>query len=115
MRFPMLEQVALPVVFDSFIAGQPHADGRRYLPVLAEARPIPLGREFQLYPEAFWSDGKRVTGVDVANATLMAVTCALLLNLRQIHRRASEAEEVSRPGNVPLRALAAVMVVGLLA
>lgn len=34
MRFPMLDQVALPVVFNSFIPGQPHADGRRYLPLL---------------------------------------------------------------------------------
>lgn len=34
MRFPMIEQVALPVVFESFIPGQPHADGRRYLPIL---------------------------------------------------------------------------------
>lgn len=34
MRFPMLERVALPVVFETFIPGQPHADGRRYLPIL---------------------------------------------------------------------------------
>lgn len=34
MRFPLLEQVALPVIFEDYVAGQPHADGRRYLPLL---------------------------------------------------------------------------------
>lgn len=34
MRFPMLERVALPVVFEDYVPGQPHADGRRYLPLL---------------------------------------------------------------------------------
>lgn len=51
----------------------------------------------------------------MANATLMAVTCALLLNLRQIHRRAAEAEESSRPGNIPLRALGLIAMVAAFA
>jgi tetratricopeptide (TPR) repeat protein len=50
----------------------------------------------------------------VANAMLMAVTCALLLNLRQIHRNSLEAEKETRPGNIVLRAAAALVVVALL-
>src|SRR5262245_63367366 len=38
-----------------------------YLPGLAVDRPrlIPLGRLFQLDPDAYWSNGKRVTAADV--------------------------------------------------
>jgi hypothetical protein len=34
MRFPQLEEVGLPAVFESVIPGKLHADGRRYLPVV---------------------------------------------------------------------------------
>lgn len=34
MRFPDLEQLALPVVFLAFKPGQLHPDGRRYLPLI---------------------------------------------------------------------------------
>jgi O-antigen ligase/tetratricopeptide (TPR) repeat protein len=50
----------------------------------------------------------------MANATLMAITSALLLNLRQIHRRSTEVQKETRPGNVPLRVLASVLVIALL-
>jgi ABC-type oligopeptide transport system substrate-binding subunit len=44
-------------------------EGQRYQPVLAEDRPrlIPLGRQFQLTRDAFWSNGERVTAADVRN------------------------------------------------
>ncbi len=32
MRFPLLEQLDLPCVFEALVPGQPHPDGRRYLP-----------------------------------------------------------------------------------
>ena len=38
-RFPLLDQVALPVRFDRYIPGRLHADGRRYLPLLILALP----------------------------------------------------------------------------
>ncbi len=41
--------------------------GQRYLPVLAADQPrlIPLGREFELVRDAFWSDGHPVLATDV--------------------------------------------------
>ncbi len=33
-RFPLLDQIALPVTFDSYVPGNLHPDGRRYLPLL---------------------------------------------------------------------------------
>ena len=34
MRFPLAEQLALPCRFERFVPGKPHADGRRYLPLI---------------------------------------------------------------------------------
>jgi hypothetical protein len=34
MRFPNSEQLRLPCTFEQFIAGKPHPDGRRYLPLI---------------------------------------------------------------------------------
>lgn len=33
-RFPLLDRIALPVTFDSYVPGNLHPDGRRYLPLL---------------------------------------------------------------------------------
>jgi hypothetical protein len=33
-RFPLLERLAVPVTFDSYVPGNLHPDGRRYLPLL---------------------------------------------------------------------------------
>ncbi|HEX6291450.1 MAG TPA: hypothetical protein VFZ66_19860 [Herpetosiphonaceae bacterium] len=33
-RFPLLDQIALPVTFESYMPGNLHPDGRRYLPLL---------------------------------------------------------------------------------
>ena len=33
-RFPLLERLAVPVTFDSYVPGNVHPDGRRYLPLL---------------------------------------------------------------------------------
>jgi O-antigen ligase/tetratricopeptide (TPR) repeat protein len=50
----------------------------------------------------------------MANAMLMAITCALLLNLRQIHRNSVEVQSEPRPGNILLRVAASFVVVALL-
>jgi hypothetical protein len=34
MRFPQAEQLKLPCVFERFVPGKPHPDGRRYLPLI---------------------------------------------------------------------------------
>ena len=34
MRFPHSEQLRLPCLFERFVPGQPHPDGRRYLPLI---------------------------------------------------------------------------------
>jgi len=34
MRFPLLDRCALPCVFERFVPGRPHPDGRRYLPLI---------------------------------------------------------------------------------
>ena len=34
MRFPLLEQLKLHCRFERFVPGKPHADGRRYLPLI---------------------------------------------------------------------------------
>lgn len=34
MRFPLLDQLDLPCVFAGLVPGQPHPDGRRYLPTV---------------------------------------------------------------------------------
>jgi hypothetical protein len=38
-RFPLLDQVALPVQFERYVPGKLHPDGRRYLPLLVLALP----------------------------------------------------------------------------
>jgi hypothetical protein len=45
MRFPHIEQLSLPCVFERFVPGKQHADGRRYLPliVLGLAPALSLG------------------------------------------------------------------------
>jgi len=42
MRFPNSEQLRLPCVFERFVPGQPHPDGRRYLPLIV-LRPTEIG------------------------------------------------------------------------
>ncbi len=34
MRFPLLDRLDLPCVFEQLVPGQPHPDGRRYLPLI---------------------------------------------------------------------------------
>jgi hypothetical protein len=43
MRFPNSEQLRLPCVFEQFIAGKPHPDGRRYLPLIVLRLPATAG------------------------------------------------------------------------
>lgn len=49
MRFPLFDRLDLPCVFEGLVPGQPHPDGRRYLPTIllrptgrAEAMPAGL-------------------------------------------------------------------------
>jgi peptide/nickel transport system substrate-binding protein len=62
------ERWASELLFESLIqeSYEPGV-GERYRAVLATGRPsqIPLGREFALARDAYWSDGTPVTGVDV--------------------------------------------------
>lgn len=66
------ELQAVELLFESLVkpVSEP-GKGTRYFPNLAAERPrqIPLGREFQLDRDAYWSDGSRVTGAEV-NASL---------------------------------------------
>lgn len=41
MRFPQVEQLRLPCVFERFVAGKLHPDGRRYLPLIVLRLPDP--------------------------------------------------------------------------
>lgn len=41
MRFPLLDQCALPCVFERFVPGRLHPDGRRYLPLILLRLPAP--------------------------------------------------------------------------
>jgi hypothetical protein len=41
MRFPAIEQLYLPCVFERLVPGKPHADGRRYLPLIVLRLPAP--------------------------------------------------------------------------
>ena len=42
MRFPLIDQVGLPVRFERYVAGKLHPDGRRYLPQLVFKLPDDL-------------------------------------------------------------------------
>lgn len=62
------ERQGVELLFESLI--RPHYDpelGLTYQPALAQDRPrlIPLGRQFDMIPNAHWSDGSQVTAVDV--------------------------------------------------
>jgi ABC-type oligopeptide transport system substrate-binding subunit len=59
---------AVELMFESLVRLRYDKErGQSYEPELAVDRPrvVPLGREFQLIRNAFWSDGKQVTAVDV--------------------------------------------------
>lgn len=43
MRFPQLDQVQLPCVFERLVPGRLHSDGRRYLPLILLRLPDPPG------------------------------------------------------------------------
>ncbi|NTU77818.1 MAG: hypothetical protein HGA45_00200 [Chloroflexales bacterium] len=43
MRFPLLDKLDLPCVFEQLVPGEPHLDGRRYLPLLLLRPTRPAG------------------------------------------------------------------------
>lgn len=62
------ERWAVELIFESLVKPYRNGDGlESYVPELATALPrlTPRGRVFQLDPEAYWSNGRRVTGADV--------------------------------------------------
>jgi peptide/nickel transport system substrate-binding protein len=62
------EKQAVELLFESLVKlSYPAGGGLRYEPELAkaEARLAPLGRQFQLTRNAYWSDSKPLTAVDV--------------------------------------------------
>ena len=62
------ERQALELLYEGLVRYRPHAPGGpRYEPVLAAEMPrlTPLGREFQVHRQAYWSNGARVTAPDV--------------------------------------------------
>jgi len=61
---------AVELIFESLIKPSSSASaGQRHEPGLAMGQPrlIPLGRQFQLPRNAFWSNGQQVTAADVSN------------------------------------------------
>jgi ABC-type transport system substrate-binding protein len=68
------EKQAVELLFERLVAevyGEAH--GERYQPRLAAALPEPLpgGRRCRLRPDAYWSDGGRVTSADVRHSALL--------------------------------------------
>ncbi len=49
MRFPSFEKLNLPCRFEQFVPGKPHADGRRYLPLIVLNMPQPSGERAPSY------------------------------------------------------------------
>lgn len=87
------ERYALDLIFESLVkpVQDPNA-GQRYDPCLASDQPrlIPLGREFHLCRDAYWSNGAPVTAVDVRRTV-------------QLLREAGRADllDGARPGSDP--------------
>jgi ABC-type oligopeptide transport system substrate-binding subunit len=62
------EKQAVELLFEGLVKPSAGPAGSwTYTPTLAVTRPrvIPLGREFQLARDAFWSDGRRVSAADI--------------------------------------------------
>jgi peptide/nickel transport system substrate-binding protein len=90
------EKQAVELIFESLI--RPSYDktyGQRYFPGLAPELPrlIPLGRQFQLAKDAYWSDGERVTSADIRHTSQ-------LLADRGLSGRSSEWEELVKPPRI---------------
>lgn len=62
------EHRAVELLFESLVKVLPdEAGGFRYRPGLSESRPkvVPLGRQFELPRNAFWSDRRQITSADI--------------------------------------------------
>jgi ABC-type transport system substrate-binding protein len=61
------EKQAVELLFEGLVQGSFEDGTWHYRPVLSVGRPrvIPLGRQFELVPDAEWSDGKQVTAADI--------------------------------------------------
>jgi ABC-type oligopeptide transport system substrate-binding subunit len=62
------ERRAVDLLFESLVKHVPdEKGGYRYVPALAQSRPKvrPLGRQFELPRNAFWSDGQRLNSTDL--------------------------------------------------
>jgi ABC-type oligopeptide transport system substrate-binding subunit len=65
------ERRIIEMLFEGLVKRVPdEAGGFCYRPALAEALPqvVPLGRQFDLPRNAFWSDGRRLNAIDIRNS-----------------------------------------------
>lgn len=72
MRFPMIEQVGLPVLFERYIPGRPHRDGRRYLPQLIFR--LPDGLQLAVVDRHHYVDQKLLGHAGIARLILLLGT-----------------------------------------
>lgn len=98
MRFPLQDKLDLPCVFERFVPGQLHPDGRRYLPLLLfrpTAAETPEGLLLGVVDRHH-----RVHEGDVGRAGRAGLVCALsALRLQGAERRRGlEPEAGLRPG-----------------
>ena len=82
MRFPLSERLALPCVFERFVPGQLHPDGRRYLPLIV-LRPTQAGANgAHSTPALGVVDRHHVVAADLAGSSGTARLVFLLSNVR---------------------------------
>lgn len=70
LAFTDSERMAVELLYEGLVKLSPDgAGGLRYQPGLSEGRPrlVPLGRQFTLARQAYWSNGKPVTAADVSH------------------------------------------------
>lgn len=61
------EKLAVDLIFEGLLKTTRGVAGMRYEPALAESAPrlVPLGRQFQIAPNTYWSNDEPVTAADV--------------------------------------------------
>lgn len=98
MRFPLLERLALPCVFERLVPGRQHPDGRRYLPLIV-LRPTAPGAPAGLLlgvVDRHHRVGEELVGV-TGSARLVCALSALRLQAGP-PRRGLQAEQGRQEG-----------------
>jgi hypothetical protein len=97
MRFPLQDRLDLPCVFERIVPGQPHPDGRRYLPLVLLRPTAPETPDGLLLGVVDRHD--RVREADVGRAGQARLVCALsTLRLQDGQVRGVLPEPGLRPG-----------------